>query len=47
MLTMPRSDLTGPAVPVRVEPVKIPDVTPREEPAPAQPVEVPPEKVPA
>lgn len=39
--TRPDAGLDGPSRPVRVEPVKIPDTTPREAPAPAPPVEQP------
>ena len=42
--------LDGPSVPVRVEPIELPDVQPREEPEPEREPErapVEPEKVPA
>jgi hypothetical protein len=44
-----RSDLDGPAVPIRVEPVRLPQVepAPEREPVPAPPPKPEPDRVPA
>lgn len=51
IVAMPRAGLDGPSVPIHVEPVKLPDVSPAREapaePAPATPPTREPEEVPA